>query len=77
MGKLLTIATREAVDIGGTRWTVREAGVKDVPGSAGRTRCLIFESLTRCTRLWSYPAAWRTMSDAQLLQILEEPRKVD
>ena len=73
---LTTIASRSVIDKEGIRWWVREATVGDVPGAAGRARCLIFESQMRCTRLWEYPDSWRTMSVGRLLQVLESPRHI-
>ena len=54
----------------GTTWRVREADARGVPG-ARRVTCLVFDSPSVVRRLWDYPAAWRTASDAELLALLE------
>lgn len=54
----------------GTIWRVREADTRGVPG-ARRAACLVFDSPSVVRRLWDYPAAWWTASDAELLALLE------
>ncbi len=36
--------------------------------------CLIFDSAAICRRYWSYPADWRTRSDAHLLDFMHQSR---
>lgn len=64
-------AARTVIDPGrGTTWRVREADARGVPG-ARRGTCLVFDSPSVVRRLWDYPPAWRTASDAELLALLE------
>jgi hypothetical protein len=54
----------------GREWRVSLADCRRVPGSRG-TDCLIFDSGTTVRRVWSPPADWRSLSDAELLALAE------
>jgi len=55
-------------DIAGTAWYVREVDARAIPG-ARAPRCLVFDAMGASRRVWSYPAAWETLSDAALVAI--------
>jgi len=57
----------------GVRWRVQEALAFDVPGAIGPS-CLIFDSVSACHRLWTYPADWATLPIAALLALGERRR---
>jgi len=57
-----------AVDAIGESWIVRELDARSVPAAHG-PRCLVFENHRLVRRLWEYPAAWLSLSDAALLAI--------
>ena len=60
------------VDREGVAWRVVERSTEDIPGARG-PRCLIFlcEGIVR--RVWTYPAAWHTLSAAALEALEDAP----
>lgn len=49
-------------------WLVHERDARHDIG-ASRPRCLVFESDGAVRRVWSYPAHWHELSDADLLKL--------
>jgi hypothetical protein len=56
----------------GRAWYVREVDAAGVPGARG-PRCLIWHAAGVAHRMWTYPAAWASLSDAELLAINRGP----
>lgn len=69
-GKLETLRERHVLSATGTRWRVREVMAHDVPGASAAT-CLIFDGVTVCRRLWSYPGRWADLGDAAILALMD------
>jgi hypothetical protein len=56
----------------GAAWYVREVDAGAVPGARG-PRCLIWHAAGAVFRMWTYPANWESLSDAELLVIHRGP----
>ncbi|MCW2573670.1 MAG: hypothetical protein JWO88_3728 [Frankiales bacterium] len=69
---LETLARREVRDGNGTRWQIREADARDVPGALG-PYCLIFDAEVICRRVWIYPDAWAQLTVISLLGLMDRP----
>jgi hypothetical protein len=52
-------------------WRVSERDTRNDPGRRG-DRCLIFSSADAVRRVWTYPATWRSLSDAELERLSAE-----
>ena len=72
-GRLETVRERDVFTDTGTLWRVREARVHQVPGAAAET-CLIFDSVSVCRRLWTYPSRWAELADSALLELMQRLR---
>ena len=58
----------EYVDDEGTRWSVTEHDMCDVP-SARERRCLVFASRYAFRRVWTVPDGWRTFPPIALVEL--------
>ncbi len=58
----------EFSDGNGERWRVTERDCRQVPGARG-VRCLIFQSDSTFRRVWNYPADWRVLGAAALMEV--------
>jgi hypothetical protein len=61
------------VALGDAMWVIVEVEASTVPGSRG-VRCLICQREHIARRLWDYPTDWYVRSDAELLELCEEPQ---
>jgi hypothetical protein len=59
-------------DANGVEWDVREIDCRQTPGALGPS-CLIFDSEQVVRRVWSFPADWTALPDADLLQLGAAP----
>ena len=56
------------VDADGESWSATEHDCRDLPGTRG-ARCLVFASEYGFRRVWDFPADWRTLSMAALMEL--------
>jgi len=59
--------------IAGREWRIWAADCRNVPGARGR-ECLIVDCGTTVRRIWSPPTDWATLSDSELLALVDGPR---
>jgi hypothetical protein len=64
---------RRLVDAHGREWHVFERSSGDVFPGPGRSS-LIFDTEGLVRRLWHYPASWATLSDPDLLGLMDTTR---
>ena len=55
-------------DRDGEPWQVTERACGEVPGARG-ARCLVFMSDSAMRRVWHYPADWRLLDAAALMEL--------
>ena len=61
-------ATVNFFDRDGVPWRVTELDCGEVPGARG-ARCLVFMSDSVMRRVWNYPADWRLLDAAGLVEV--------
>ncbi len=65
-------ASRDVSDTQGKKWRVREMEMPESSGSAARKSLIALNEMV-IRRFWSFPAAWRELSDAALLALINGP----
>ena len=55
-------------DAQGMVWRVTEHDARLIPGRRG-DRCLVFSSVLAVRRVWDFPAGWRDLPAAQLIEV--------
>ncbi|NUO39964.1 MAG: hypothetical protein HOQ17_15060 [Gemmatimonadaceae bacterium] len=65
---------RHLVDADGREWRIYERSTGDTsPGAAPSS--LVFDTDGIVRRLWRYPDAWSALPDADLLRLMDVPRR--
>jgi hypothetical protein len=64
---------RHLIDPQGREWRVYERPSRDFAPGAGQTS-LVFDAEGIVRRLWRYPPGWLSLSDGELLRLMEAER---
>jgi len=57
----------------GREWRIWASDCRNVPGARAR-ECLIVDCGMTVRRIWSPPSDWATLSDSELLALVDGPR---